>query len=242
MNYSDENTQGLMSLLAASQNHLDPTTAYGMMQDIQANQQAQNEQRQARQSGLLGMLQELAMGGMPYAGAEAMLDAAPGPMGPALQRGLQSLYPEGGLPPTNASGAVMDFPAGSRAIDPSTGEMNPYAGQESLSGGGFGPTPMPQPTGPDALSPAFQPEPLSFTEQQAQMEMAQQETLSTDLALLQQDAAASRANQLTVDEFIAESMKENADLWARAPEEAMQIVENTYGSVAVDTRGMPQIG
>lgn len=172
------------------------------------------------------------MGGMPYAGAEAMLDAAPGPLGPALQNALSSMYPGGGPTPTGPSGAPLDFPTGSRATiqsGPAEGAPNPYAG------------PGVMPTGPNALSPAFQPEPLSFTEQQAQMEMAQTEETNADLIGLQTDAAQRRADGWTVDQFIAEAQKNNPQLFALAPDEVMSIVENTFGSVAVDTRGMPGV-
>lgn len=241
MRYSDENQQGLMSLLAASQQGLDPTTAYGMIQDIQGDQQALIEQRQARQSGLIGMLMEAAQGGMPYAGAEALLDAAPGPMGPALQSALSSLYPDGGPPPTNANGAVMDGPAGSRAIDPSTGQANPYAGQTSLPGGGFAPTPTPPVTGPQAMSPAFQPPEPSVSDQMSMMEMEQQQAVQADLTLAQTDAANARAKEWTVDDWIAKSQSQNPDLWATAPEEMMAIAENTFGATAVEFRGAPTL-
>lgn len=229
MRYSDENQKGLMSLLAASQQGLDPTTAYGMLQDIQGDQEALIAQRQERQSGLIGMLMEQAQGGLPYAGAEAMLEAAPGPMGPALRSALSSLYPEGGDVPRNASGAVMDFPAGSRLTDPATGMMNPYAPPDAM------------PTGPNALSPSFVPPEPSFTEQQAMMEMEQQESLNADLTLLQADAAQARANEWTVDDYIAKVSSENPELFATAPEEVMQIIENTFGAQAVEMRGMPQL-
>lgn len=229
MNYSDENQQGLMSLLAASQSGLDPATAYTMLQNIQSQQEAQNQQRMDRQSGLLGMLQEAAMSGMPYEGAQAMLDAAPGPMGPALQAGLSAAYPSGGPPPTNASGAQMDFPVGSRLDYVPQGVPGPAAQN-------FVPT---APTsGPQATSPMFVPEQPSPTEQQAMMEMQQQDELQGELSLVQQDAAAARAQEWTVDDFIAKSQTENPDLWAQAPEEMMQIVENTFGAAAVDMRGV----
>ena len=227
-----------MSLLAASQSGLDPTQAYGIMQNIQAEQQAQNQQRQERQAGLIGMLQEAAMGGMPYAGAEALMDAAPGPLGPGLQSALEAMYPGGGPPPTGPSGATLDFPTGSRATIQSgafggagvEGAPNPYAAPNAM------------PTGPQAVSPAYQPEPMSFTEQQAQMEMAQEQETNADLIGLQTDAAQRRAENWTVDQFIAEAQKNNPELFATAPEDVMAIIENTFGSVAVDTRGMPGIG
>lgn len=238
MRYSDENQQGLMSLLAASQQGLDPTTAYTMMQDIQGDQEALLAQRKERQAGLIGMLMDAAQGGMPYAGAEAMLDAAPGPMGPALQSALSSLYPDGGPPPTNANGAVMDFPTGERAVDPSTGVANPYAGVTTVPGGGYADVAPPPVSGPQATSPAFQPAPPSFSDQQAMMEMEQTQTLQADLTMAQQDAAAARAKQWTVDDWVAKSQRENPEMWATAPEEMMAIAENTFGAAAVEMRGV----
>jgi hypothetical protein len=236
MRYSDDNQQGLLSLLAASQDGLDPTTAYGMMQDIQGQQEAQNAQRQERQSGLIGMLMEAAQGGMPYGGASALLDAAPGPMGPALQSALSSLYPTGEDPRTNASGAVMDFPTGSRptptGLTPPTG---PTGMQYQAAGVGPG-------YGDQVTSPAFQPPEPSISDQQAIMEMEQQQAMDADLTALQADASQQRANGLTVDQFIAEASKQNPELFATAGEDVMAIIENTFGAGAVETRGMPSIG
>lgn len=238
MRYSDENQQGLMSLLAASQKGLDPTTAYGMLQDIQGDQEAQLAQRKERQAGLIGMLMEQAQGGMPYAGAEAMLEAAPGPMGPALQSALEALYPGGGPLPTNANGEIMDMPMGSRPTDPATGMANPYSGLTTLPGGGYGDVPVNPATGPEATSPAYQPAPPSFSDQQAMMEMEQQQTLQADLTAAQADAAAARAEQWTVDDWIAKSQGENPEMWATAPEEMMAIAQNTFGEAAVGMRGV----
>lgn len=215
MRYNDENQQGLLSLLSNSQAGLDPTVAYGMMQDIQNDQEAQNAQRQQRQSGLIGMLMEAAQGGMPYAGAEALLDAAPGPMGPALQSALTSMYPEGGMqapaPPMSASGEQLDPASIPGYLD----------------------------HGPAAMSPAFQPPEPSFSDQQAMMEMQQQESLNADLTALQADAANARANEWTADDYIAKVSTENPELFATAGEDVMQIIENTFGAGALEMRGMP---
>lgn len=217
MRYNDENQQGLMSLLAASQSGLEPSIAYGMLQDIQGNQEAENAQRQQRQEGLIGMLMEAAQGGMPYAGAQALMDAAPGPMGPALQSALGSMYPEGGMqapaPPMSASGEQLD-PA-------------------SIPGY--------QTHGPTAMSPAYQaPEP-SFSDQQAMMEMQQQEELNADLTALQADASQARAEGKTADDYIAAVSAQNPELFATAGEDVMQIIENTFGEAALQARGMPQL-
>jgi len=229
MNYSDENQQGLMSLLAASQHGLDPTTAYGMMQQIQGDQQALVDQRRERQSGLIGLLMEQAQGGLPYAGAQAMMEAAPGPMGPALDAALASLYPTGEDPRTNANGEVLDFPSGSRPT-PS----------------GFTPEGYGVPTGPaygaEAQSPAYMPPQPSVSDQQAMMEMQQQEALNADLTALQADAADARAKEWTVDDYIAKASRENPELFATAGEDVMQIIENTFGAAAVEMRGLPSVG
>jgi hypothetical protein len=212
--YSDENQQGLLSLLAASQQGLDPTTAYGMLQDIQGDQESLNAQRQERQSGLIGMLMEAAQGGMPYAGAEALLDAAPGPMGPALQSALGSLYGDQG------GSQVMHTPEGGALPAQPTGLA-----------------PM-----PGSLSPTFQPPQPSISDQQAVMEMEQQQVLDADLTALQADAAQARAQEWTADDYIARATAQNPELFATAPEEAMAIIENTFGSAAIDMRGAPGIG
>jgi len=233
MRYSDENQQGLLSLLAASQDGLDPTTAYGMMQDISSQQQAQNAQRQERQSGLIGMLQELAMGGMPYQGAEAMLDAAPGPMGPALQSALSSLYPEG-APDTNYLGHEMDAPVGSA---PTPSGFTPPVGPSQMQYAvepGLG-------QGAESLSPAFQPPQPSASDQQTMMEMEQQQVLQSDLTALQAEVSQAKARGWSVDETIARAQAQNPELFATAPEEVQAIIEMTYGSAALEMRGVPGV-
>lgn len=230
MQYNDENRQGLMSLLAASQAGLDPTTAYGMIQNIQADQEAQLAQRRERQSGLIGLLMEAAQGGMPYAGASAMMEAAPGPMGPALQSALDSMYPSGAPQPapTNANGAVMDFPAGSR---PTPSGLTPAMGPSQMQ------YQVPV-SGPQSTSPAFVPPQPSVAEQQSMMEMEQQQAQQADLTALQMDAAQARAQEWTVDDFIAKASQENPALFATAPDEVMAIIQNTFGEQAVATRGL----
>jgi hypothetical protein len=214
--YSDANQRGLLSLLAASQQGLDPTTAYGMFQDIQGDQDALNAQRQERQAGLIGMLQEVAMGGMPQAGAEALLDAAPGPMGPALQSAMSAMYPDGDIPEHSQLDAYTD----------ETGHIQTQRiSPEQLYG--------------QSTSPAYVPAPPSMEEQQAVMEMEQQQQLQADLTGLQQDATAARAQEWTVDDFIARASQQNPELFAMAGEDVMAIIENTFGSMAVETRGMP---
>ena len=231
MNYSDENQQGLMSLLAASQSGLDPSIAYGVLQDIQADQQAQIAQRRERTSGLLGMLQEMAMGGMPYAGAEAMLEAAPGPMGPALQSGLQSLYPSGGEDQylaSNIEGMVRDPQTG--GLVQSTPDMGVVRGPQAARYG----------MGEQALSPAFvppQPEAPSPTEAIAMQEYEQDQVVQSELLALQTAASQARANEWTVDQFIQKAQQDHPEVFAMAPEEAMMIVQNAYGEAAVAQRG-----
>ena len=239
MQYSPQNENGLMSLLAGLESGLDPSIAYSVLQEIQGDQQAQLQQRQERQSGLIGMLGELAMSGMPYAGAEAMLDAAPGPMGPALDSALATLYPNGGPPPTNASGAVMDFPVGSGAREGAqyVPQGIPGPAMQNFVPSDTGPT-----AGPQATSPAFQSAPVPFAEQQAMMEMEQQAALDADLTGLQADAAKRKSQNWTVDQFIAEAQKNNPELFASAPEEVEAIISMTFGPAALETRGVPNLG
>lgn len=233
MRYSDENQQGLLSLLAASQQGLDPAMAYGMFQDIQGDQEALNAQRQARQEGLIGMLMEQAQGGMPYAGAQAMLEAAPGPMGPALQSALSSLYPEG-APDLNYRGQEMDGPVGSA---PTPSGFTPPVGPSQMQYAvqpGVG-------QGAESLSPAFQPPQPSVSDQQAIMEMEQQEATNTDLTNLQAEASQAVAQQWTVDDFLAKAQARNPELFATHPEEVQAIVEMTFGPASLAMRGAPEL-
>lgn len=178
MNYNTPNETSLLDLIGALKNGLDPTTAYGIYQNVQQDQAAQIAQRQERLGGLAELLSGTAMQGMPYSGAQALAEAQPGPAGPAVQSMLQSLYPQGEeqsiMPaqPMNASGQTIPAPLGygASAVSPVTG------------------SPM---QGPQSQSPAFQPVEPSPTEALA-MQEAQ---TNTDIAASAQSFAvdASKA-------------------------------------------------
>lgn len=241
-NLMPTDNSGLMAILSGLQSGMDPATAYGMYQDVQQQQQYEQEQRQARLSGLTGMLQEAALGGMPYQGAEAMMQAQPGPMGPALQSALEAFYPTGGPAPTNANGQVMDFPTGSGAEVGSggfggqapQGAPNPYAAAGA------------QPVGPNAMSVAYQPPTPTISEQlamqQQETEMAAQQQQTGDLTMFQAEAAKARSKQWPLEQFLAAVQKKNPQLFAQYPDEVEAIINMTYGSAALQTMGMPGLG
>lgn len=209
-------SQGLMSLLTAMQSGLDPATGYGMMQDIQAQQEAEQAQRMDRQSGLLGMLQEVAMGGMPFAGAEALLNAAPGPMGPALQQGLDALYGD-------SSGA----PAPIQTAGPNGQELG-YQEPSGLA-------PLPTTT-----SPAFVPPEPSPTEMLAVQEAQVDAQSAADWAKVQQQLGAAKAANKPLDAVLA-AMTGNpayAAVIGQDPGQFQKMIEITYGPSALAMMGI----
>ena len=119
MNYSPDNEGGLLSLVEALKNGLDPTVGYQLLGGIQSDQASQLAQRQARLGGLADLLMGAAQGGTPYAGAEALMQAAPGPAGPAAQNILSSLYPgAAGTPGQEIPSFAPDFMAGGTEGNP----------------------------------------------------------------------------------------------------------------------------
>jgi hypothetical protein len=162
VNFNPQNEQGILGLVAALKSGMSPDTAYGLFQGIQQDQASQIAARQERLGGLADLLMGAASQGTPYAGAEALADAAPGPMGPAVQQMLAALYPTGeqGPAPTNASGAQMDFPSGSRPGEPLA---MAYGAPDA---------------GPTAMSPTFVPQGPSPTEAIAMQEMEQQQAIT----------------------------------------------------------------
>lgn len=200
MNFNPQGQQSLLDLIAGLKAGMDPAAAYGIYQDIAGEQAQRIANRQNRLAGLSDLLSQTAMAGMPYSGAQALAEAQPGPAGPAVQSMLQSLYPYGEESPipTNASGAVMDQPSGSRPT-PS----------------GFTPEGYAVPTsGPQSVSPAFQPVPPSPTEQASMQEA--QATMATQQAAQQLavDASARAAQGQTMQEFLTDAARYYPELFA----------------------------
>lgn len=230
MNWSPQNEQGLLGLVAALKQGMDPTSAYSIFQNLQQDQASRMAARQQRLGGLAEMLMGAASQGMPYAGAEALAEAAPGPMGPAVENMMQALYPTAGesapAAPMSASGQPIQAPAG-------------YYDQLGPSGV----TPMGTPNvGPQATSPTFQPDPMAEMQlQQAQMDVeaaAQEQAITADLTALQADAAAKKADGWTLDQFLAAAQKNNPTLFAAAPDAAKAVLEGTFGTSSYDMLGL----
>jgi hypothetical protein len=132
---------GLAGLVAALQGGMDPTQAFGIVQYLEQEEQSRMANRAQRLGGLASLLTEAASGGMPYGGAEALAQAQPGPAGPAVQNMLQSLYP------------------GAESQPPGDLPMGAWVPPDAAA----------QPTGDQALSPAYmapQQAPMSPLEQQ----------------------------------------------------------------------------
>lgn len=87
------NTGGLAGLVDALRGGMDPSQAFGIVQYLEQEQQDRMAQRAGRLGGLADLLTQAASGGMPYGGAEALAEVAPGPSGPAVENMLSALYP-----------------------------------------------------------------------------------------------------------------------------------------------------
>ena len=219
MNYSPENEESLLDLIGALKNHMDPTTAYGLYRDVQGDQAARIAQRQERLGGLASLLSGAATSGMPFSGAEALAQAQPGPAGPAVQNMLASLYPNSGEPapiPTNASGAPMDFPAGSRPTE--TGFTPPVGPQGMQSQ-----YPVPQ-SGPQATSPAYVPPQPSPTESLAMGEMQQQQELAPLWQEFVANAQSYAVEGKPKEQFLVDAAKAYPELFAGDIQQVQQIV------------------
>lgn len=209
MNFNPQNEQGLLGVVAALKNGMDPGTAYSIYQNLQQDQAQQIAQRQQRLSGLADLLTGSAMQGMPYAGAQALAEAAPGPAGPAVQNMLQALYPAGEAAlPTNASGAVMDFPSGSR---PTTTGVTPE---------GYG-VPM---AGPQSTSPAFVPPAPSMGEQVQAQQLQQQQELQALWQEFTTNAQSYAASGRTREQFLLDAAKAYPELFGSDIQTVQQIV------------------
>jgi hypothetical protein len=75
---------------------MDPNTAFSIGRYLEDQQRERMAARTERLTGLSSLLNEYASTGGDFGGAEALLDAQPGPMGPAVQGMLQGAYPSAG--------------------------------------------------------------------------------------------------------------------------------------------------
>ena len=206
------NDEGLLGLVAALKQGMDPTTAYGLVQDMEAEQAEELAMRQQRLGGLADLLSGAAMQGMPYSGASALAEAAPGPAGPAVQNMLSALYPTGevGPPPTNASGAVMDIA--------SRGPQNAAPGSPMAQTG----------QGAQALSPTYAPPPPSPTEQLAVAEATQQQALQPLWTEFVQNAQDYAANGRLKEQFLMDAAKAYPELFSSDIQTVQQIVLTVF--------------
>ena len=221
MNFSPQNQQGLIGLIEALKGGMDPTQAYGISQDIYGDQANRVAQRQERLGGLADLLTQAASGGIPYAGAEALLDAQPGPMGPAVQDMLQGAYPtqnaQAGM--TNANGQTLNIAQPSR----SDVEYGPQSqGMSDI---------MQYGAGPSSLSPAYVPE-----VDPAQAEAQATAEVDADWGVFQQAMAQARAKGMdaqTAYLTFAQADPFNAQMVASDPSRVKGIMTATFGSTAL---------
>lgn len=206
MNYNTPNESSLLDLIGALKGGMDPNTAYGVYQNVQQDQMNRVAQRQERLGGLAQLLSGTAMQGMPYSGAQALAEAQPGPAGPAVQQMLASLYPQGETspPPTNANGAPLDLPNGSRPTQSGLTAPSPQTGMQYQV-----PT-----SGPTSTSPAFQPAAPSATEQIAMQQAATQQSQQQALQQFAVDASAKAAGGVDMQTFLVNAAQYYPDLFS----------------------------
>lgn len=221
MNYSPGNEQGLLGLITALKQGMDPSTAVSMYQMIQSDQAAAIAARQQRLAGLSSLLMQGASEGMPYAGAEALAQAAPGPFGPAAQNILSSLYPDQNAP-TSAylPEAAQQYP----------GLVPPEMRQDARAAAAG-----------QATSPIYMPPQPSITEQLAMQEAVQQQATDAAWAEVQADAAKAKSQGWTPDQFVATVAQDpaNAAVLASDPARLKAILINTFGQIAFNVSGAP---
>jgi hypothetical protein len=213
MNFSPTNEQGLLSLVEALRHGMDPNVGYQVLGDIQNQQASMIAQRQERLGGLADLLMGAASQGMPEAGAEALLQAAPGPAGPAAQNILQSLYPTGDIPQQSQLMA-------------STGADGSMSAQRVSPEQMYGST----------QSPAYQLPPPSEAMQMAAMEQQQTAASDSDWGVFQQFMAQARAKEIdpqTAYTMWVQQGPDNAALVASDQARVKGILGATFGQAAL---------
>ncbi len=210
MNYSPANQQGLLGLVQALKAGLDPNTALGIYQGIQQDQAQRIANRQARLSSLTDLLSQNASQGMTYGQAQTLAEVQPGPVGPAVENILNTLYP-------GAEGAPQ--------------RVAPWL----ANGPGVSPELMAQQqarTQPQIQSPLYSPNPVEQLQQQAAAIEAQQ-TISQ--AGMQQawsdlvaDAQKYRAAGKTMDDFIQLAAQAYPELVGTDPEQFQKVVATVF--------------
>jgi hypothetical protein len=230
MNFNPQNEQGLLGLVAALKAGMDPGTAYSMYQSIAQDQAASIAARQQRLGGLAELLQGAAAQGMPYSGAEALMQAQPGPAGPAVQNILDTLYPGGQPGPGDVAGAMAE-----------RGSIDTQGGR----GGGYTPPTAPAQFGPTATSPVYQPDPMAALQQeQAQMTLAtqgqalqaaqQEATVQQLWTHLADDAQKYMRAGKSMQEFIqlASSVPQYQMLFGTEPDQVQKVLQTIFAGAA----------
>ena len=210
MNFNPQGQQSLLDLIGGLKAGMDPAAAYGIYQDVAGEQAQRLANRQQRLAGLSDLLSQTAMAGMPYSGAQALAQAAPGPAGPAVQQMLDALYPTGGpggagvsAPDLNYLGNPMDSPV-TQPGEPGAAEF-PGIGR-----------------GAQAVSPTFQPQPLSPTEAQAAQEMQAQQANGQALQSFAVDASKKAQEGVDMRTFLQSATQYYPELFS-SPEGLKQV-------------------
>jgi hypothetical protein len=209
MNFNPQNQEGLLGLVAALKSGMPADTAYSVFQNIQQDQAQQIANRQARLSSLAQLLGGAASQGMTYQGAEALAQAQPGPLGPAAENILTSLYPETQRLWQMQGGQAQGY----APREPVPSQVSPV----------FQPDPMQQ--------LEMQQAQVNLAESQTQLAQNQQELNTTQLwASLADDAQKYRAAGKTMQEFVqlAASVPQYQALFGAEPEQVQKVLQTIF--------------
>lgn len=229
MNFNPQNEQGLLGLVTALKSGMDPSTAYGIYQNIAQDQATSIARRQERLSGLAGLLMNAASSGATYDQASILADAQAGPAGPAVQNMLNTYYPYGNIE-EGSSEAVNFTQNGPEPLPAAVASgAAPYGGG-SVSPVYAGPDPAEQMAQQTA---AIQQEQAAVELQQSQQE-ASLSSLWTSLA---SDAAAAKAQGMDLATFITAATSPDypqyQQLVGQYPDEFKKVVGLIFGQVTV---------
>jgi hypothetical protein len=233
MSYSPDNERGLLGLVTALQNGLDPAVGMQLYGQVQAEQAQAVADRQARLQQYSDLLTGAATSGLPYEATQSLAQALPGRMPRQSRQALGQLYPNSGpnepQPQYNANDQAMDFPAGSRPTPTGATPIN-YTPGHGYRSGGYAAAGV---SGPQAQSPTYMPDPAMM---QAQQEQAQLSADAANWGIFQQAMAQGRArgdDPQTAYLLFANSSPENAALVASDPARVKGILGATFGQAAL---------
>jgi len=207
---------GLLGLVEALRNGMDPNTAFSVGSYLEDQQRERMAARAERLTGLSSLLTQYGGAGGSYEGAESLLDSQPGPMGPAVQGMLEAAYP--------SQDTVNPMYQGLPGVEPQMEHV-----QQS-----------PMYTGNPQAQMATMEQDLQLQAMQAELGGAQAEAaMAPEWSGFQADAMTAKNKGWTIDQFMAKinANPGNAALLQSDPGKVSAILENTFGHYPVQGYG-----